>query len=317
MRREPANPFGTSMIDLLVGAMAIVALLWVRAAPNSGYRGTGEEERTSGMITIEQFGVPHIVGLHLEQRGRLVADFSIHFPDPDRRGSESIPAHMTRVPDFLDPTVTEALTLIDGSGADRFSKAQYQFTPPGEAEPVSITLQLIDPPGNFRKGVRIIVESLDARPLVAKLRIAPCCSRLDPHYLDITSYSAAGVRKETTLWHDYPNLQRLLGERYTRPTEGSERDAGWVASFARRILNDKETDVALRSFSNPGICEDSSAQAAAAGTLTVRFEPDGDIVTRKEDGNEAATAAASRPADYAFFAAGYLQLLRDFARTVP
>lgn len=295
MRREPQNPFGTSMIDLLVGTMMIVAMLWVANAANLGYRGSGESDRTSGMATIEQFGLSHIHELTLRHGNRITATYEIDIAS----GLAGLAS------ETLGPGVLAQRAKVGAlSGLDAFRKVTYRLTPPGESEEVAISFDVVASSDSFRSGVRIIVDKLDDVPLEAALAIEPCCDSIEPHYITVDIIDGDGASGMTTLWHEFDNLNAVLSS----PIASAP---SWAQSFARKIVDGLPVGLVGFDGGAAAVC-DSGAQRSRAGTLLVRFDPDGDVTLATRN-----VAEDLSPTAHAAFLASFASRLQRYARPLP
>jgi len=322
MRSELPNPFGTSLIDLLVGALAIVALLWVLAAPNSGYSGSGEEARASGMITIEQFGAAHFTAITLEQPGRFKRRFAL-----DYRKSNSPPFMQMSTSEWLpNAIVVEEFTDIDTNKPGYYKRATYQVTPHGLEIPIEITLRATGATGGFSKGIHIIVENLGALPLIAKVEIRPCCDDKQPHYLRTMIRSGNGKREEFSFWHEAGKLEQVLSNGITLdsgPSEAAKKD-DWIEAFANQVHSGEK--VRLRSFhvadtqrfysGSSDFPSCTSHWDVKKEYLTVRFENDGDISVRTSKTNEDLNSLAQQEPNYSQFFADFPDLLATYPNRV-
>lgn len=324
MRAEVPNPFGTSLIDLLVGALAIVALLWVLNAPNSGYRGNGEKDRSSGMVAIEQFGYPHLKTVRISQVGRFDVLYRLRFPNQAN-------AYMERVESNLEAIVKEK---GNSSASAVPTKVIYEIRPLGLIDPIKITLRQVAPSGGFYKGLHVTVEKLDDIPVEVQIGIMPCCSSTQPHYLRSMSMSGNGEREEFSFWHDAGMLEKVLTKK-VKPKTGRNSDT-WISSFTRAVR--KGQDVKLRSFHiapidryYPNISPGRSCQhwqgleqnnangnkiPAKQTFLNVVFHPDGDVTISAFGNNEASNSAALGESAYQSFSGRFPKLLNEYVGEV-
>lgn len=211
MRRDAPNPFGTSLIDLLVGALAMVALLWTMNAGNSGYSGTGPEEEASAMALVEQYGTVHIFGLKLARPGEWSCDFGL---DWTRR--KSIPKGCSGENGVSPPSASDGVL-------------EFPQDPTQPSKTTKVIWRLDRPPGttDFMVSLVVTVEGLVARDLVAEIGILPCCDDSEPHYLRAMSLSGSGQEEWVAFWHEALKLRSVL--------EDPPLTDNWITSFRERI----------------------------------------------------------------------------------
>ncbi|MCY4440735.1 MAG: hypothetical protein OXE53_11080 [Deltaproteobacteria bacterium] len=337
--RDPTSPFGTSLIDLLVGALAIVALLWVLHARNSGEIGSGDHERTSGFVQVEQYGLPHIKNIRLVVDGVTECAFDIEFRRY-RRGeptlSNSTPCTMLS-PDPR-PIVSGAASGT-GQRTDRATVTLARIHGKSYDPPLVISMRAVYPDGEYRAGVQITVQDLGEQAVIADVGIEPCCSMSEPHYLRVLTMSGSGRTDQTMFWHEVGLLQhtlacnrgnpvdsRLCTRRQTDPTDHPD----WVKNFKQQIAaGTLQTSRHLFQLTRPSggsfysianarsaVSDCTAARRGLDSRLRVRFEPDGDIHLSPQKAITRATATgAPWAAEYTKFVQAYDRLLTDYATT--
>ncbi len=269
------------MIDLLVGALAMVALLWTMNATNSGDRGTGDTERSSAMALVEQYGLNHIQALEVSQPGRWTCRFdSVSAPGAARDFATMLertspctaePGHT--VPNYQD-------------GAIRLPEADGSFDDDG----LRVILRTDTPPGGqFFVSVSIAAQNLTDRDVVVNVEVAPCCDPQDPHYVRALGLSGAGPRERHFFWHDTERLAGIL--------DGSPSPSGWVTSFRQNIAAG-EIRPSLAIFDIPGTGCDNSRANFAPPALGIVLAAEGDVRFTLPD-------RANDDPSFATFAAAY------------
>lgn len=300
MRSSAPNPFGTSLIDLLVGALAIVAMLWVLNAPNTGYTGSGEEERTSGSFSVEQYGAAHFRSIRIRHGSWWEAEIVI-----------GLSGEVVKLNGGAPSTYVERASGLgfDGSDPKRFV---YTLPDPDFDDPTTVTVVAASPGGNFRRGLHVVVENLSGPRLQVNFHIAPCCDPNALHFLETTVRSGNGDRKDMRFWHEAGMLQQALSNNHNRytvsgPTNNPDVKDHWIQNLEEHILGDAPVrthtfhlDAAKRFYSaGSSVADCVGLQLAndAPGILRVRFEPDGDVSVKALDSNEAGgSSASSEPA---------------------
>lgn len=255
MRRNASSPFGTSFIDLLVGALAMVALLWAVDAANSGARGPGEAPESAAMLIVEQYGYAHIKGLEIGQHEQWSCTLEV-LGTLSARGTSRRLANTRCAP---EPGATTVLT----EHPDGVSVAR------GAAKPLKVRWRLDVPPNaTFRETLMVSVEGLTDRDVEGAVRIAPCCSRTEPHYVRTMAVSGAGHAERTRLWHEAGRVRSLLKEEPLRKR--------WIDGW-RASVRDGTFDPALVVFdAGGGQCDDLQS-IRPAPALAFVFEPEGDV----------------------------------------
>ena len=254
MRRSAPSPFGTSLIDLLVGALAMVALLWTMNAGNSGHPGTGDEDRSSGIVVISQYGLSHIVTLKLGQARRWKCEFKL---DWETRSAKSAtrggpckgePGH--RAPVYTDGSVT----LAGGTGG----------------KPPSVRWRLDQPPEEgFMASLVIEAENVSEADIEAEIGIEPCCAAHAPHYLRVLALSGAGKDEWFALWHEAGMLRRVLTK------EGPVKP--WINSFRERVRDGVLSPRLVAFDANGRDCRTTLQGIVGAPKLKIVFEAEGDV----------------------------------------
>lgn len=260
MRREAPNPFGTSLIDLLVGALAMVALLWTMNAGNSGHKGTGPDEQTSAMALIEQFGETHIVKLRISQPRRWSCEFGLNFSN-----KKAVPLHPH------SPACTGENGHVPPSVSD--GKLEFAVTPSDPSgKPTKVLWRLDEPPGGkFLVSLVLTVENLAVHDLVAEVGIVPCCSATEPHYLRVLALSGAGKEELVTFWHEAKELRKLLKD--------LPQTANWINEFRQRVRDDQVRPRRVLFDANGAKCllEFKLRRVSNAPELKIVFEAEGDV----------------------------------------
>ena len=278
MRREAPSPFGMSLIDLLVCALAMVALLWVMNTRNSGHRGTGDEETSSAVAVLEQYGTSHIVTVRIGQRGRWWCELEI------------------------DDGTKEISGPCQAEGSHPAPKAAGQGVtvarPPGlGAKPLEVSWRIERPPmDGFRERLVITTENVIERNIEAEIGIAPCCHGSDPHYLRGTAFSGAGRSEWFALWHEANKLRSVLGKR--------GRMKGWIEAF-RKGVRDGAIDPILIAFDSQRLSCIRLQRKRPAPSVKVVFEAEGDVRFLMPKGTRSGSTHARLVADYRTLLAGY------------
>lgn len=301
MRNSAPNPFGTSLIDLLVGALAIVAMLWVLNAPNTGYTGSGEEERTSGSFSVEQYGAAHFRSIRIRHGSWWDTEIVIGRSGGLIQLNGGTPAtHVDRARGLG----------FDGSDPKRFI---FTLPDPDFDDPTTVTVVAASPSGNFRRGLHVVVENLSGPRLEVDFRINPCCDPDALHFLETTVRSGNGDRKEMRFWHEAGMLQQALEQDHNRniydgPLNSPRQAAHWIQTLEAHVLGGAPVrphtfhlDSASRFYSSRTdveACVLLQLASDAPGVLRVRFEPDGDVTVRPLDSNEIGGSSASNEPAY-------------------
>lgn len=289
IRRSVPEIFGTALIDLLVGALTIIALLWVLNSRNSGATGTSDSERTSAFAAIEQYGTNHIVSIRLSQPGywscRLnkSGDSPTCLIEPKAKGMWSVPRAQT-----LSLEVTEK----DGVPVD---------------PPIKAVIRVIASSEGFRSGLHLQIEDLDDSPAFANVEIKPCCDAIEPHYLRVFSLSPSGDIDRLLFWHAHGFLKEVLACNYGRPVESGSCSQSltprvaplWVKRFKERLKANAEIDIVTLpltlgatpwtppSITNAAITQCVEARKLVSYALNLKFEPDGDVIVTHPDSLDA------------------------------
>ena len=281
MHRDTASPFGTSFIDLLVGALAMVAMLWAMNAANSGKRGTGEEETASGVVLVEQFGTSHIMGMRVGQANEWQCKITVKDRAASGSGTprleEQCHANNARY------TLTQGTrsVRVDGGGEDGLEVGWGLATAPDR---------------NFRETATLRVRGLKGSDVEAAVQIAPCCHGTEPHYVRVMTVSGAGHSERTLLWHETGKLEDVLKK--------SAQGRPWVEALKEGMKSGDVRPKLVGFNDSTRSCHDVQ-NATPWPEMKVVFEPEGDVQVEVPDtGNNPQVAA---------FAARLPSLLTQYA----
>ena len=255
MRRSVPSPFGTSLIDLLVGALAMVALLWAMNAGNSGLSGTGDEDRSSGIVVIDQYGFSHIVTLELGQARRWKCEFTLDWKTRSAK-SDTPDGPCKGEPGHREPIYTDdgSVTLAGGNGRGEPPRVRWRLDRPPEKR--------------FMASLVIEAENVSEADIEAEIGIAPCCATKAPHYLRVLALSGAGKDEWFAFWHEAGKLRRVLTKK--------AHDKPWINSF-RKSVKDGVLSPRLVAFDANGRNCVTLQRNDPAPKLKVVFEAEGDV----------------------------------------
>lgn len=284
MAREAPNPFGTSLIDLLVSGLAMVGMLWVMNATNNGLLGTGEEETTSGMVLVEQFGAArHMREVTVTLPGSWTCTFDLVWSEgmakmltPPWTGS--LPAAVNRGC-VNEPGFTSG-------GWRNATDGRIAFQAPGAPAGVETTvlLRLEAPGSSFFTSLTVTVEKLAGQNLDVRVGIQPCCDPNEPHYVRVQTFSGAGPRSLLTYWQAAERLRDVFAVPF-RNADGTydepkaERVQNWILDLGGD-LRTGQADPVRTLFDVPAGTDCREIQAAPLPTLHLTFEAEGEIQVR-------------------------------------
>ena len=272
MAREAPNPFGTSLIDLLVSGLAMVGMLWVMNAANNGLLGSGDEETASGLVRVSQFGPAH----HMRAvTVRLPSSWTCTFE---------------LVWDATPTAAVDGCVTENGLAASDFPAAEdgrIAFHAPGAPDGVeTIVLLRAETPGSaFFTNLTITVEKLVARDLQVDIGIVPCCDPNQPHYLRLQSFSGAGPSEILTYWHAAQRLAEVFDAR-TRLSGGAQPAAfnlateSWIFDLGDSLKSGQANPIRTLFDLQPGEDCSKTLQVSPYRTLGLNFEAEGEIQVR-------------------------------------
>lgn len=301
--RSPPNAFGTSLIDLLVGVLCMVALLWVLQARNSGLTGEGEVERVSAFALVEQYGGSHLATVSFGQEGAWSCRFKL-----DRTNDTLSCENESQTSVSLDPPLPWGgdggkllIRTIEGNIVD---------------PPMEVRIRKSSGNNSFIGGLNIYVDRLADRPVAAEVAIDICCELVDPHYLRLFSLSPSGSFERHMFWHEAGALKLLLAcagnnRNGSCPTGLEAGSAKWVTSTladlaAGRltlapgsfVFMDPSWEASLDdlmhqplSYLKDRVEHCMNARATQTAQVKIRFDLDGDVTVSTPDTTEARSQA--------------------------
>jgi len=164
-RRDITPIFGTSMIDLLVGAMSMMALLWVFNVQNNGRKGFGDVEFPSYYVSVNAYGFEHIGRrFQISDNESLSCEFQ-GSEDNNKFESEPICSFSSNIQ--LDSNRVEFLSEVS---ADSY---------------VAVNWDSLD---GFKSGFTLDISKQQKDEVEITLDIGPCRAS-EPHYIHISGYS--------------------------------------------------------------------------------------------------------------------------------
>lgn len=191
MAREAPSALGTSLIDLLIGALAMVTLLWAASPRNEP---EPRNETISALAVIDQFGTTHVRTLAVEEPGRWRCEGWI-----DWKHGRVHPLHCTPLGGRPTPK-----RLPDGTGVER--PGQRTQDPPLTVRWHAHQSQ----GGDYTATLTVSATEIGAEGLVLETGIVPCCHPHDPHYLRIFTRAQGAKEERFALWHEQSKLQSVL-----------------------------------------------------------------------------------------------------------
>ncbi len=315
MAREVPNPFGTSLIDLLVSGLAMVGMLWVMNATNNGMIGAGEAETASGTVLVEQFGAArHMREVAITLPGSWTCTFDLVWDEAmaKRRTppwTGSLPAAVDRGC-VNEPGFASGGWRQSGDGGIAF---HANGAPPGIETTVFLRPEA---PGNsFFTSLTVTVAKLAGQDLDVRVGIQPCCDGNEPHYLRVQTFSGAGPGGLLSYWHAAEKLgevfqvpPRLSDGRYAEPRR--ERVANWILNL-RRHLRTGQADPVRTLFDIPAGQKCAEIQASPLPPLRLTFEAEGEVQVRLPQSEGSSAEFVAMVADFDTRLAGYLDWLDE------
>ena len=253
-RHAPASPFGTSFVDLLVGALALVALLWLANAGHSGERGSGEASRSAALVDFTQYGFAHVVELRIGQPGHWSCSVAIS-GDGSRAGWPRSVGEVDCKPEPGSPWTVDALPGGSGVDVDR-----------GPLGLLSVRWRL--DAETFRERLELSLGGIAGRAVEAAFHIAPCCSGSEPHYVRLSTVSAAGERTRYLLWHEAKELRSVLG--------WGPLSTGWISTWRARVAAGDVAPSLVAFERTVNHCRTFQGHRPVPA-LRLRFEPEGAV----------------------------------------
>lgn len=164
-RRQITTIFGTSMIDLLVGAMSMMALLWVFSATNNGNKGYGDVEYPSYYVSVNSYGSPHI-----SMRFRI-SDADNYYCEFEGR-TDGKGFGLDQECDFSENIIfsENRVEYINKDLENSYVAVQWDFS------------------SGFKSGFTFDI-SKQQKGEVQFVLDASACKQNDPHYIQISGYS--------------------------------------------------------------------------------------------------------------------------------
>lgn len=214
-RNDPPEVFGTSLIDLLVGGLTLVSILWVLNSLNSGYKGRGEVDTYSAFASVGQFGLNHIKFIRIEQDGEWFCECSVDSLDNMKCQQ---PCSVTSPSVGVTPI---PMNNTNGVGISVISKDNKQLE-----HPLNAIIRILPEDAQFTGGVQFNVDNLDKK-IKATITVDTCCHSSDPHYIRIVRIAPGIEEKDLLLWHQDTALQSVLTKRNINDS--------WIKDFQKSV----------------------------------------------------------------------------------
>lgn len=235
--------FGTSIIDLLVGSLTLVSILWVLNSLNSGYKGRGEVNTYSAFASVGQFGSNHIVSVSVEQTG----NWSCKCESVCICQSEP---HITSTP--INLNAKGAGISVTHEGGKKLENS------------LNMILRLLPENKQFTGGVQINVDNI-ADNIKVVIGINVCCDRREPHYVRVLRIAPGMEEKDLLLWHNEIRLRNVLN---------ATTNISWITDFKESVktyFNQKN----IMAFNLVG--SDCANDSHRTKYLTLEFDEDDGI----------------------------------------
>ena len=256
MAREAPSALGTSLIDLLVGALALVTLLWA-ASPRE--EPEPPNETAGALAMIDQFGITHIRGFAIHQPGHWTCKGVIDW----KRAR----------------LVKHSCTTPGGGPAPKYIADDGTSLERPGARPQDPPLKVRwhahqSRKKNYTATLMVSATGIGAEGLVLEASVLPCCAVAHPHYLRVFTRAQGAKQERYALWHERAALMDLL-------TKAPEPEP-WIGKFTAGVRSGAIVPEIVAFDARGKDCidwrGDTHKKATNPTTVRITFAPDASAV---------------------------------------